>query len=632
MFIMFKKIFSVFFVVAMHNAAMAQPAFSAAFTPAEIGKDEYATLRLVIENGNDIGKITLPAFKDFVVAGGPSQESGMSTVNGTVNKYVALSYILQPRHTGSIVLPPATAVIDGKKYSSGVIKLFVKKSAGSSGNNATNPFAMLDPFAAQPPKQGFSDFILRKGENVPDKVNKNMQLVLQTSKKTCYVGEPILASYKLFTRLKNESRLVKNPSFNGFSVIDLQQPGVTDYSREKLNGREYNVYTVRKAQLYPLQSGTIELETAEMENQVQFLKDEAQNTAGNLDGFLNNFVLDPAAVVTQQVTLTSKPVTINVMPLPEKGKPASFNGAVGRFEINAALEKNNFSTDETGKLVLVVSGRGNLQLVTAPDISWPQQMEAFEARVTEELGMWDVPVSGRRIFEIPFTVQAAGKHEVPAIELSYFDPAAAAYRTIRTKAIPFDVVKGSNKRAQLPGSVLHQQPKSFSQKIGENRWWVVSVIALGMLLGLWFWVRHDKNETDREKLMPVLEDAAQEQAQNIPFSQKADEGMKDPLRLSAECLGNEDCRGFYALLNQELKTFLATKFSLPMQEINAKNVSAKMDEAGIDNEVALNTQKLMQDIEWQLYTPYERTDTMHELYARCRQIIGSMHTRNSATL
>jgi hypothetical protein len=51
-----------------------------------------------------------------------------------------------------------------------------------------------------------------------------MQLKLQTSKTSCYVGEPIVATYKLYTRLKSESKLSKTPSFNGFSVIDLQPP------------------------------------------------------------------------------------------------------------------------------------------------------------------------------------------------------------------------------------------------------------------------------------------------------------------------------------------------------------------------------------------------------------------------
>ncbi|HSN61199.1 MAG TPA: BatD family protein, partial [Ferruginibacter sp.] len=330
-----------FVSVAILNA-MGQTKFSAVISPAQIAKDEYATLRLIIENAADIRKITPPSLKDFVVVSGPNQESGMNDINGVVNQYVAISYILQPRRTGNILLPAATAIIDGKNYSSPPLKLSVKKGAGS--NAASNAYAAIDPYAIQRPQEDFADFILKSGERVPDKVSKNMQLKLQTSKTSCFVGEPIVASYKLYSRLKSESRLAKNPSFNGFSVIELQQPDETAYAREKLNGREYNVYTIRKAQLYPLQDGTIEIESATLDNNIQFLKDDAANLQGNASGYINGFGLGTDAVVTESVSLTSKPVSIVVKPLPVQGKPASFNGAVGKFDITATLEKSNFST------------------------------------------------------------------------------------------------------------------------------------------------------------------------------------------------------------------------------------------------------------------------------------------------
>ncbi len=37
---------------------------------------------------------------------------------------------------------------------------------------------------------------------------------------------------------------------------------------------------------------------------------------------------------TQHIVLESKPVTIHVKPLPEAGRPADFNGAVGKYSIS----------------------------------------------------------------------------------------------------------------------------------------------------------------------------------------------------------------------------------------------------------------------------------------------------------
>lgn len=615
----------------MPGTALAQIKFSAEISPSQIHKDEYATLRLVIENATDIRNITPPSFKDFIVVSGPNQETGMSNVNGVVKQYMGISFILQPRQTGKIKINAASATINGKQYASQPLKLQVLNTAGarSQPGASASPFTAMDPYLAAAPKEDFNDFILKNGERVPDKVSKNMLLKLQTNKTSCYVGEPVLASYKLYTRLKSESKLTKNPSFNGFSVIDLQQPDVTDFAREKLNGRDYNVYTIRKAQLYPLQDGTIELESATLENNVQFLKEDAEALQGNLDGFMNGFNLAEDAFITETVSLSSRPVSIKVKPLPQSGKPVSFNGAVGKFDFTATLEKNNFSTDETGKLTLVVSGAGNLQLVTAPEINWPAQLEPFESKVTDELLQTDVPVSGRKIFEIPFTVQVPGNYQIPSIEFGFFDPATASYKQIATKPMAFTIIKGANKTPNMTGINEKKAPVSFAKKMFENRGWIIAVIGLMMALGLMGWIRQERKKN--QPLSSAVELPVEKENEDmIRLAEMAAAEPQNPLSLSENCLNRIDCREFYTLLNQDLKTFFAHKFSIPIQEINLKNILASMDKAGIDYKVALQVQQLFQDIEWQLYTPFERNDLMNQLYSRTQSTLQLIQTYPTA--
>ena len=56
-----------------------------------------------------------------------------------------------------------------------------------------------------------------------------------------------------------------------------------------------------------------------------------------------------------------------------------------------AIWKNQFSTDDAGKLNLVIEGSGNMQMVTAPDIKWPEGIEAFEPVTTEDISKTTVP-------------------------------------------------------------------------------------------------------------------------------------------------------------------------------------------------------------------------------------------------
>jgi len=238
-----------------------------------------------------------------------------------------------------------------------------------------------------------------------------------------------------------------------------------------------------------------------------------------------------------------------------------------------------------------------------------------------------VPVSGRKVFEIPFTVQAPGTYQVPAIDFAYFDPASESYKVVRTEPISFTVMEGTGKPGYVLDTITHAKPKSFSQQMGENRGWVVAVIGFLIALGLFLWVKNDKKQQSKittpsavEEEKMVAEDAS------TAFANLAAAAPQNPLTHSEECLQSEDCRAFYKLLNQEFKTFLAAKFSINAQELTAKNVSSKMDKAGIDNELSLSTQQLLQDIDWQLYTPYERNDAMHEIYGKCQDVIQTIQT------
>lgn len=622
-FILFTFIFCVTVV-----KAPAQTAFNAVVSPEVIYKNEYATLRLTVTNGTDIRNITPPSLKDVDVISGPNQETGMSNVNGNVTQYFTYNYIIKPTRAGKFVFTGATANVNGIIYKAAATNLQVRNTNNNNGAQGGSSGG-YDPFNEPDQTTVYGDNILKKGENIAEKISKNMHVKLITSKTSCFVGEPIVATYKLYTRIRSEGKVTKNPSFNGFSVIDLQQADIADYSKETLDGREYNVFIIRKAQLYPLQSGPVELETAVLENKVELIK---ENAGRNVDVF-GGFRIDPADLVVENVSISSKPVTINVKPLPEAGKPVSFNGAVGKFNFKALLEKTTFSTDEAGKLLLIIEGSGNLLLITAPDMVWPQQMEAFDAIVKDDLMQMDVPVSGQKTIEVPFTVTAAGRYELPAISFSYFDPEAATYKTITSNPIAFIVSQGTNQPKYNADTIIQKKSAGFIKKMFTNREWIVGFVAFLFITGLWVWFRIE-GKKQPEKTTEKLKEVEQELTTTIkelettvvPISSEIPQNY---LLQTAACLSSHDCEGFYSSLNQELKQFLATKFSLPIYKLSTRTVSAAMDDAGYDVLLALQMQQLLQEIDLQLYTPISHSDTKNDLYSRAQALIQNLCLQQS---
>ena len=628
MIVMRMGLIKIFFIILLLNgrSVSAQVRFSASASPEQISKDEVTQLRFVVENAKEVQDILPPAMNNFTIISGPNQESGMSMINGDVKKYVAISYIIQPKGAGNFTIPSTTARADGKEYKSNPVLVRVSntisgKHSGSGGNAFGSPFMGMNSFADAAPENSFSDYILHKGENPIDKIKNNILVRLETDKTSCYVGEPVIATYKLYTRLKSESNLTKNPSFNGFSVIDLQQPGNLNYKTEKLNGREYNVYVIRKAQLYPLQAGNLELESAEIENNVHFIKAEYVNRQRDMmnDMFqeFSDVGIPAEAVEDHKFTLQSKPLSILVKPLPEADKPASFKGAVGNFEISASMTKNNFTTDDAGSITVIISGQGNMQLVTAPEIRWPEGIEGFEAKTTDDIFKTTVPVSGRKIIDYPFTVSTAGTYSFQPIAFSYFDIKTGRYKTVTTKPISFTVTPGTGKPKEIDSSSLEKNKPSYLTRFFDNRLRVVSVVAVLIIFGLIFWLKRDRKK-DAALAAATLEE--EKKANEAPVTEII-ENQQNPLAdVEAELHANNG-PAFYRTLNHSLKQYLSHKLDIPQEELNKKSITEKIDSKGIPLETGLQLNALMDEIEWQLYTPEADNEQMQGLYERTNELI-----------
>lgn len=629
------RIFFAVFYITNSIFLQAQVKVSATVSPEIIYGDEYATYRVVIEGAKAIQQISHPAFSNFIVVSGPNEEFWESSLNNQpAKKYYAISYIIQPKTSGKLPVGSVTAKVDGKTYTTSSLQLTVLKNNAPGNKPSQNyPFTHANPNPGhKPPQQEFTDFVLKKGDDVRKKIKDNMHFVLQADKQTCYVGEALVATYNLYTRLKSNTHLVKNPSFNGFSVIDLQQPDDYGFTRKNWQGREYNVYSVRKVQLYPLQPGNFELEAATLDNEVQFLKPEAAANPNTIYNMYNGVGINPDDYILEKVNLTCTPVKIQVKPLPENDKPSDFNGAVGQFEINAAVEKNNIATNEPGKLRIAVSGTGNMQLITAPEIKWPNGVEAYEIKLTDNLNTSTVPVSGTKYFDIPFAITKEGKYSIPAIRYSFFDPVTSSYKTVSTNPVSITVTAAKETKNLFAGSNnVSKENLSPLNRLFKNRPLVITIIAALIIAGLIFWLRKEQKK-EEEKEAYNLQQQKEKQLQEEEFQElffKKAALAQNVLKKTEACLHADNPAEFYVAINKEFKNFLSQKLNLHHEDISSKRIMNAMDNMGVDNSLILQTQNLLQDIDRQVYTPLPSLDGMQETYIRTQQIIQFLNRVNA---
>src|SRR5699024_275653 len=242
------------------------------------------------ENASDISGFKAPDFNGFEVLQN-SQSQSISVINGKTSRKLSYVFILRPQAIGNFTIAGASVRINGDETRSNPINITVVKGQNNNNNNAPSarPARPTQPqhFPSSPRMNRLHNnpAVLKEGEDPTEKIKKNVFVKVDVDKKDVYVGQQITADYKLYTRLPTSSKVVKVPSFSGFSTHDLKVPNPVRPKLTTVDGKDYRMFTFRKTILFPLQAGTQKLEPVQIENDVRLYT--LQKSSGGGDPFSN---------------------------------------------------------------------------------------------------------------------------------------------------------------------------------------------------------------------------------------------------------------------------------------------------------------------------------------------------------
>ena len=257
--------------------------------------------------------------------------------------------------------------------------------------------------------------VLKPGENPEAKIHSLIFIKTSISKKTCFVGEPILVTYQLYTAVSCHSRVTKQVAFSGCSVIEMTSDEPEQTQKDK--GVIYRVQLIRKVELIPLQAGDLLIPPATVNNEVSF------STTDN-----------PYREKSYSADVSSDPYTVAVTPLPDN-QPTDFSGITGKFTITAKADSTEMAEGESNRLQVTITGVGNIEAVTEPKINWPKHTEHFDPLDSQHINRLNFPESGDKTFIFPFIVTKKGKTILPQISFTYFDTEVKKFETVTTKEI-----------------------------------------------------------------------------------------------------------------------------------------------------------------------------------------------------
>lgn len=417
------------------------------------------------------------------------------------------------------------------------------------------------------------DYFLQTGQNLNKKIKDNLFIKVQVDKKSCYAGEPVLATFKLYSSLQSKSDIVKNPGFYGFSVFDMISLSDKVVTAEKVNGRMFDVHTIRKMQLFPLRAGTFVIDPMEVKNKVQFpesaitKRTEQQIVEGVLEN--ENEPLKSDAIYFES-DISTEPVSINVKPLPDANRPVNYNGAVGNFSISASLIKNGIARNEEGVFEVTVKGSGNFIQLTAPIVNWPEGIDSFTHSIKDNFDKDLSPLNGYRTFRFPFVCINQGEFEIPPVKFTYFDIDSNRYKSISTSPVSFSV---DAEQAIQPPIVKRKSSIAESNKKSSR---IAAGIVIGLvLIVLVYWSIRKKEITPEIENAPVVKRDA------------------DEVLLQSIISINESSNQFYIDLHQSLWAYLTMVFKLEGSMVNKAQVIQVANQKGIPIEITKQLEYLL---------------------------------------
>ncbi len=156
----------------------------------------------------------------------------------------------------------------------------------------------------------------------------------------------------------------------------------------------------------------------------------------------------------------AKPIVIEVLDFPEKSRPKSFNGAIGKYSLQASLiSKKAVSVGDKLEVEVRITGGDELASVRLPDLA---NQEKFKGNFRFS----DLPPVGKitgatKVFVYELRPMSPHIKEIPAVEFSYFNPKTCKYETEKSQPISIDVTPLSNPQSII---VKNKEPSSPAEQ------------------------------------------------------------------------------------------------------------------------------------------------------------------------
>ncbi len=434
-------------------------------TPNPVQESESVQLRIEVET--ELSTVLYqPTFDspDFIVIGSGPQVYG----NPPVTKYVSgkqktttkrvFEFVLSPKKSGALWIRNIQIKVGKENVQTPDVMVKVVED-GKGGNQANNrqspprtPPPSFDDDSTNPAAPNYSRGADDGPSDEPTKFNSDFTVHAAVSKRSAYVGEPIVIEYWLYDfGALQEIEVQKWPSFNGFWKEDLEITNQFRFESVLVDNEIGRRAFISRYALYGLRPG-------------KFRLDRLNIRAAYVSRTVSNGIF---LSQSRRIGMHgSQDVEIEVLPLPEAGRPKDFSGAVGDFQIKLEAEKSILPQHSPVTFTLTLSGEGNFQSIDNILIPLPAGFEIYDSKTgakgSTPMGMRR-DLHSQKVFQVTAIPRTPGKFTIPAIEWNFFHPQKKTYESVSTAPLELEVTENAagaapNNQYLTPGQAPGASP------------------------------------------------------------------------------------------------------------------------------------------------------------------------------
>ena len=523
-------------------------------------------------------KFQTPNFNNFRVLSGPnpSTQSSYTFSNGKSESSTTTTYTIyiKAKKEGIFDIPPASVYSSGKRINSKGIKIRVVK-----GNTKQN-----------------------------DKLSNNLFIKVETSKKDIVVGEQILVTYKLLTRVElQNTELSSLPELNGFWVKDLETS--SRFKRDVINGTAYNVAVIKKSVLTAQQAGDLIIDPLELKCSIR-----KQRTRNNRDPFASFF---GNGYNVQEEFISSKPIKLKVLEI--NNTPINYKGVVGDFNITSEIEKSSLKANDAINYSITITGKGNLELLKPLEINFSEDFEIYEPKIKSKIFEGGMKRS-IKTFEYLIIPRYKGEYSIPAVSLITYNPRSKKFEKKSTSEHKLTVNASSNNDDENTTKI--QQIVKNNKKeinyistrtnlkniekitISKNLFYIICILPFIVLLIFKIFNSYFTSNNSKTK------------------NTKAVKIAKKRLKIAKKCIEMQNYDLFYEEIEKSLWGYFADKFKISSADLSKEKISDYFENSDITIETQSAFINLLSECEFARYSPDKNNNLQIDtILEKAKQII-----------